>query len=207
MAIFTTPDCVVSFPNVIKGKTTDSGGKQFDITVLFDKSNPDHVAFLKEYRAACEKVLEEMPDSRRPAYPMVGHNKSPIKDADKNENGKGELYATKYPERAGHFFISAATYGDKPNTVQRNSDGSLSAVMDPNKFYSGCICKVNLNPYERKRDDNPGVSNGLNGVMFISDGERIGGGRPSEEDMWGQTASDSTSASSGSGGGEDPFDL
>ena len=206
--MLTTPDVTVSFPDVVKGRETDSGGRQYSVVLLFRKDNKEHMAFLKRYSAACQEVADAMPDKIRPSYKMVGHAKSPIKDADIVENQKGQIVAEAYPEREGCYYISAACYGSKPSTVGLNSNGSIYEILDPSAFYSGAICRANINPYGRTRSDNPGVSNGLNGLMFVRDGERIGGGRPSDEEMWGQ-APKAPEKQEDAGGLDDdnPFDL
>jgi Protein of unknown function (DUF2815). len=52
------------------------------------------------------------------------------------------------------------------------------------KCTGGCWCKVNINPYARKRKTNQGISVGLNGVQKWRDGDRFGRGSYKVDDMF-----------------------
>ena len=58
------------------------------------------------------------------------------------------------------------------------------------EVYSGCFCNVGVNVFAYDIQTGQGgrtrgVTIGLNGVQKVRDGERIGGGRPSAEDIFG----------------------
>lgn len=185
----TTPPVRVSYPTVITPRTFQGGdgAPQYSIVLMFDKKNKEHKAFLKKLNEAAIKVKNEAwpnPDNA-PRIPIVGHDKSPIKDADKNCNGQGVPLHEKNPEYAGHFIVRAASY-DQPAVVDRDK----SEIVAKNKVYGGCMCEVNINPYARKRKENPGISIGLNGVRFWTDGDSFGGSRPDVDDMFGDAESE-----------------
>ena len=178
----TTPAVTVCFPNVFQMRSYKGGTPSYSVRLMFDKSNKEHMDFLKLLAADMKSVLErQWPDeATRPRIPVVGHDKSPIKDGDKNCNGQGIPFKEKNPEVAGHFFFNCSKYTEGLIVVDRNK----AEILNKGDIYSGCKCKVNINAYARTRADNPGVSIGLNGVQKWEDGERIGGGAPSVDEMF-----------------------
>jgi hypothetical protein len=188
----TTPEVVVTFPKVLKPESYQGGKAARSVRILFDKNNTGHMAFLKLFAADMNKVMaDEWPDANdRPRIPVTGHDKSPIKDGDKNCNQQGIPFKEKYPELAGHYFLNASKYvNDKnPTAYIPVVDKNKADILDASEIYSGCICCVNINAYARTRQDNPGISVGLNGIQKRKDGERIGGsGGPSVDDMFEST--------------------
>ena len=185
----TTPEVVVTFPNIFKLKSYQGGTPSKSIRLLFDKNNKVHMDYLKSLVAQMNAVLvEQWPNAdERPRIPMVGHDKSPIKDGDKSCNGQGIPYKEKNPEVVGHYFLTASKYPNEsnPDAALHIVDRNKADILNAGEIYSGCYCKVNLNAYARTRTDNKGISLGLNGVQKIKDGERIGGGGgPSVDDMF-----------------------
>lgn len=197
----TSPIVRIAYPqSLVGGKPTQDGkSNQYGCTILIDKKDAQQMAWLKKLIAECQGVLETgWPDpAKRPRIPLYGHDKSPIKDADKNcKVTTGVPYAESNPEFAGHYIIPANTYGDQPPVVGSN----MQQIMTPGTIKGGDWCRVNVNPYARKRPDNPGISIGLNGVQFIRPGEeRFGGGAPSADQMF--DAIDAPEL----GAGNDPF--
>lgn len=173
----TTPPVRVSYPSVLK---LDKFGKH-SIMLMFDKSNKEQMACLKKVKAMCEKVRDaQWPDeNKRPRIPMVGHDKSPIKDGDKNCDGNGVPLAEKSPEYKGHYVLRAST-GNVIYVVNR----ARQEIVKGAEIYGGCFCKVNINPYTFNHDLNKGVTFGLNGVQKWEDGEPFGKSRPKLDDMF-----------------------
>jgi hypothetical protein len=160
---------------------------------MFDKTNKEHMAYLKTLAAdAASALAEHWPDqAARPKLPFVGTNYlCPVKDGDAATNKEGTLYSEKDPVIKGHYFIGASSQ-NKPAVVNAGN----FPITDANEVYSGCWCEVALNVYTY---DSPGkgVTLGLNGVRKRKDDERIGGGPPSVKDMFGDPMD---------GGAEDPF--
>lgn len=184
MASMTTPPVRVSYPQVFEPRAFQGGTPQYSIVMMFDKSNEVHRQFLGQLKAACEAVLiEAWPDvATRPRIPVFGHDKSPMKDADKNCNQQGIPLSEKNTEYAGHVIVRAASM-DPVVLV----DGAVRPLTDKNAVQGGYWCHVSLNPYARKRKDNPGVSIGLNGVQLVRTDSTFGGGRPAVSDMFGVT--------------------
>lgn len=193
----TSPAVPISYPCLFKpGEKYDT----FSITLMIDKKNPEAMAYMKSLYGDAKSALEEhFPDAAtRPRHPIAGHDKSPIKDGDKNNNNKGIPLRESNPEYAGHWIIRATRQSSQgpPLVVDPNNQ----EVMSQRKIYGGCVCKVNMNAYTFESEKNSGVTFGLNGVKFVEDGEPLGSSRQSVEEMFG-------GASAGSGGGsdDDPF--
>lgn len=180
----TTPPIRVSFPTLFTPRSIGDGAPSYSIVAMFDKKSVEQMAYLKSFKQACDKILtEEWPDpATRPRIPTMGHDKSVIKDGDTALNQQGVPLSEKNPEYAGHYIVRAATYSSPPIVV--GPGGASDVIVDKNKVYGGCWCQVNMNPYARKRKDNPGISCGLNGVQFVRNGDSFGGGRPQADDMF-----------------------
>ena len=177
----TTPPVRVSFPTVFKPRGFQNSDPKYSVTMMFDKTDDTHMAALTKVRKEAEAVLEDKwPDpEKRPRIPIVGHDKSPIKDGDKSCNQQGVPIVEKNKEYAGHFIIRAAS-ASKPPVVDRG----MEEIVDTNMIYGGCYCKINFNAYAYDVQTNKGVTFGLNGVQFWDDGDAFGGGRRSVGDMF-----------------------
>lgn len=174
----------------------DGGDPKYGVTLLIAKNDPAQMAFLKQIHQDAKEALEEAWSdvATRPRIPIIGDTYSIIKDGDKTTDKNGVPYKVKNPEYVGHYFIRTANR-NRPAVVDRNRQ----EILDPEKVYSGCTCKVNLNVYSYQGKTSKGITCGLNGVQFWADGERIGGGRPSLESMF-----DAAPPAAGTAGG-DPF--
>ena len=185
----TTPPVRVSYTNAVftPRAITPGADPKYSIVLLFDKSNKEQMACLKALHAAAQAAHDEKwPDkTKAPRIPIIGHDKSCIKDADKNADGQGVPLAEKNPEYAGHYIIRAGSKS-RPVVVDQNRQ----ELLDKEAVYGGCWCKVNINPYAYSGTENKGVTFGLNGVQFWKDGERFGSGRPRVEDMFEAAGSD-----------------
>ena len=58
-------------------------------------------------------------------------------------------------------------------------------IIDPAEFYSGCYGKASVNLFPYSNSGNKGIGCGLNGVQKIADGEPLGGGRETADQMFG----------------------
>jgi hypothetical protein len=195
MKMATSPVVRVSYPSVFTPRSVNGGEAKYSITLMFDKKNPEHIKFLKEVLVpeATKALVDKWPDeTKRPRIPIAGHDKSPIKDGDKNCDQQGVPLHEKNPEYAGHWIVRAGSKEQKP-VVDRNRQ----ELMDKGKIYGGCFCKVNLNAYAFSGELNKGVTFGLNGVQFWADGDSFGGGRMKIEDMFDAAGADDPSNYSG----------
>ena len=104
--------------------------------------------------------------------------KTTLKDADKDTNQDGELFAEKWPETAGHYIINLSTRV-KPQVV----DADMQPIIDPSEVYSGCYGRVSMNFFAYNNNGNKGISAGLNNVQKLEDGEPLGGTTSAESDF------------------------
>ena len=179
--------------NLYEAQAVSGGAPKFGVRVLFDKKNPEHMKYLKTLAAdAASAIAEHWPDeSKRPVLALVGNNyDSPIKDGDKAVNKNGRPYYEKEPEVKGHYFIGPRSK-NKPAVV----DAGNLPIGDQSLVYPGCWAEVAMNVYTYDTPSN-GVTIGLNGVRKRKDDERIGGGPPAIDEMFGDPVA---------GGAEDPF--
>ena len=179
----------IDFPNVftpqkaMNAKPEEPG--TYNLSLLFDKSNAQHVEQLNKLIAACDQVLlESWPsEATRPRIPHIGQQNSPVKDGDIWVNTSNIPQKEKYPQYAGHYIIRVARGAalGAPHVV----DMARNPILDQGQIYSGAWCYVNINPYKRENAQNPGISIGLNGVQKYAEGERLGGGGlPAVESMF-----------------------
>lgn len=110
---------------------------------------------------------------------------SPLRDGDE-EKGEDEVY------RGTTFFSANST--KKPGVVGPD----LKPIMDMDDIYPGCIIRASVNFFAYDYKGKKGVSAGLQNVMKVRDGERIGGGSNAETDFAGYQP-----ASSGASGSDD----
>jgi hypothetical protein len=197
----TTPPMRISYPQIFTPRAFEDGGTpRFSVILMVDKTDKEHMAFVKQLYQDLDAVRKEhWPDeAKRPRNALMGETKSPIKDGDKTVDTNGIPLSEKNPEYAGHYIITASATR-KPAVVNRN----LHEVIDPNVVYGGCRCKVNVNAYSFDVRANRGATVGLNGVQFWDGGEPFGGGRPPVEDMFDAAPNGSDNPDNYDGG--DPF--
>ena len=178
-----TPPLRINFPWVFNKKISqDSGREYYACQIDFDKTNAIHMNFLKDFVAAVNQVLaQQWPDeATRPRIPIVGHERSVVRDGDTACKSDGTPLAEKYPELAGHYLINCTCYNSTIVVV----DKTMQDIIDPGEIYSGAICKANIQPYARTRANNPGISVQLNGLQKWEDGDRIGGAPLAASDMF-----------------------
>ena len=177
-----SPICRQSFCKVITAEAAkDSDQKYWQTTAMLDKKNQEHVSWMKELDAAYKAFLaEKFPDPKtRPNIPMIGHQKSPVKDGDTATDSNGFLLKEKYPEYEAHWLVRAAAKDvgkRRQHPVVRNTktNGAWDLVVDDSEVYSGCWGSILINLYWRKIPSNPGVSLGLQGFQKTRDDEPFG---------------------------------
>jgi len=186
MTITTCPVRIL-YPEVFEWVEYE-GNLSKSVRMLFNKKEKKQMDSLKAIKAEYDAFMEsEYPDSaKRPRIPFTGHAKSPVQDVDKDTNSTGVPLLEKYPEAAaGHFMMKVSKWKNSKAGDLIVVDQGNQKIMDSSKIYSGCWCEVNINAYKRMKQENPGISFGLNGVRFARDDEQIGG-TPSADAMFGQ---------------------
>ena len=152
----------VSYVHLDKPQAFDDGGEaKYSVTFLIPKKHPD-VERVKGlindiYKANKESVFNKV-SLTSPNF----HN--PLRD--------GDEYLDEHPDNLecrGCYFVKAAS---KSQPAVYGSD--KQEILDLDEVYSGCYCRGVIVgwPFNNKAK---GISFFLNSVMFIKDGERLGG--------------------------------
>jgi hypothetical protein len=188
----TSPEVRVSYAYVFEPRANgdDDEKKKCSITLMLDKTNPEHKKFVEKYHQALKDTMaKHWPDPRtRPRNKLIGDTYSPIKDGDTTVNKNGIPLKETDPYYEGHWLIRASNV-KKPRVV-RIINNKLHKIQDTEVVYGGCWCQVNINPYTFEIPKGSGVTNGLNGVLFTKDDEPFGSSIASAEEMFGYESAD-----------------
>lgn len=148
---------------------------RYSVTILIPKSDKRTLAKIeKAFAAAAEAGKAKHFGGKIP-----GNLKNTLHDGD------DEADLERNPEYAGHMYMALSSK-QRPGVV----DASLNPVMDPTQVYSGCYGRVSMNAFAYSGEQK-GLSFGLDNVMFIEDGEPLGGVKTRAEDDFAEFADDS----------------
>lgn len=104
--------------------------------------------------------------------------KTTFKDADKDTDQDGNIFAEKWEYTAGHYIINVSSK-NQPQVV----DAARNPIINPVEFYSGCYGRASINFFAYNNNGNKGVSAGLNNLQKLEDGEGLGGFTSAEQDF------------------------
>jgi len=149
---FITPEATASYVHVFSPAETPSGTMKYSVSLLFPKDKTDMGPMKKAIQAAAaEKWGQKIPKRLR----------NPIRDGDEKDQ----------EEYHGCWFINANANEDRrPKVVGPD----LQLIIDPDEFYSGCVCRASINFYGYDTAGNIGVGAGLNSLMKVRDGDPLG---------------------------------
>lgn len=205
----TTGEFRASFAHVFEprpGMKRDDGTiskPRFTLTMMFDKSNPDHMATVDRMKKAAEAAaFDRWPDG------PPRNLRSPFKDGDTDVlEISGKLRKEKYPEQAGHIIVEAWSTS-RPKVV----DQDMNEILDREAFYSGAYGRASVNFYTyggEGTDRMPGVNCGLLNIQKLKDGKPFGFRSRPEDDFekvakedadWGDSGGESAASKPASGG-------
>ena len=83
------------------------------------------------------------------------------------------------------MFLNAKS-NSKPGIV----DADLNEILDPDEVYSGCYGRASINLYPYDFNGNRGIGAGLNTIQKLKDDDRLGGGRATTEEDFGDDYDD-----------------
>jgi hypothetical protein len=147
----------IADPDELQGKDGKPYNKYSVLMMLERNDSPEYSALIEAIDKALETTAKEQKTKRV---------KSPVKEADDYE------YAGSYP---GGVNISAWSY-DEPDIIDTRKNR-----VKPEDVYSGCYLRavVEPNSYSFKDDStgmrSVGVNLRLKALMFVEDGENLGG--------------------------------
>ncbi len=171
----TTGVGTISFPHVFSStaSTNDKGETVYDLQFIIPKSQREDV------RAILLAIREVGQAKWGDNWKKV---RAPLRDGDAEKDElteDGSTKGDKYPERAGCYFMNARS--KRPVGVY---DRQRNVIDNPDALYAGCKGKIAVSFYAYSTQGNNGIGVSLNGVQKISDGDSIGGGKPSVESMF-----------------------
>jgi len=164
-----------SFVNVFEARTYGEGQiPKYSVMLLIPKTDVATIDRIKKaIDAAAQKGLVTKFGGKLPAI-----LKTTLKDADKDTNQDGELFADIWPYAAGHYLLNVSSK-NPPQIV----DAELNPITNPAEFYSGCYGRASINFFAFNNNGNKGISAGLNNLQKLEDGEPLGGFTTAEQDF------------------------
>ena len=145
-------------------KAPGSDTAKFSVSVIIDKND---TTTLSRINSAID-AAKEVGKTSKWGGKIPAKLKTPLRDGDEERPDD--------PAYAGKYFFNCSS-NRKPGIV----DTDFNDILDPDEVYSGCYAKVNVNFYPFDTNGNRGIAAGLNHVMKVADGERLGGGGISVE--------------------------
>lgn len=164
-----------SFVNVFEARAFGEGQEpKYSVMLLIPKSDIGTIERIKKaIDAAAQKGLSTKFGGRLPAV-----LKTTLKDADKDMDQDGEIFADKWDYTAGHYIINVSSK-NQPQIV----DAQLNPIINPIEFYSGCYGRASINFFAYNSNGNKGISAGLNNLQKLEDGEPLGSMTTAEQDF------------------------
>ena len=150
----------MSYAHVFTPFSSDEANeKKYSVALVFPKSNK---ALVKRINAAVEAAIQKGMakefGGKKPA-----NLKMPLRDGDEKENDEEGVYSN-------CWYINASSK-TKPKII----DEKGNPILTEEGFYSGCYGKASINFYPFAKKGSKGVAAGLNNLLFLEDGEPLGG--------------------------------
>lgn len=179
--VIITPEFLGSYVTLVKPRAIEADKEpKYSINMVLKKKLPTTIAFLKKLEASFNASMIEKLGK---ALPFASCKHYPVRDGDK-PNEDGEIN-----EITKGCWVVYASANFKPNSLDRRGQKLLSE----DQLYSGAIYVAAITTWAWKHPTGgKGVSINLDNVLKMRDGERIGGGRPAEQDFAGLIDPDAT---------------
>jgi hypothetical protein len=168
--------------HLFKAQEKESGGKQFNVTLLFPKTTD--ISALQDL--ALKAAVDEWGDKAK-EMAKNGLIKSPFLDGD-SKQGMSQKTGERHPGYEGCTFIRAVSGEEyKPKVF----DQKRNPIMSAEDLYSGCYGYAVVNAFTWENAKNgKGISFGISLVQKAKDGERLGGGGGADPDKYLETIAD-----------------
>lgn len=164
-----------SFVNVFEARAFGEGQTpKYSVMLLIPKTDVGTLSRIrKAIDAAAQKGLSSKFGGKMPAV-----LKNTLKDADKDTNQDGEVFADLWDYTKGHYILNVSSK-NAPQIV----DAERNPIIDPTEFYSGCYGRASINFFAFNNNGNKGISAGLNNLQKLEDGEPLGGFSTAAQDF------------------------
>ena len=161
-----------SYAHLFEKTSVNGGNPHYSCSFLIRKDDTKSVNAVKAaIKAAYDEGINTLKGTAKTA-PSFESLKSPLRDGDQEFPDR--------PEYKGCYFINANNYNRKPTVI----DSEFKPIDDPEEVYSGMYCKAHCNAYAFNRGVNKGIAFGLEHVMKVADGERLGGSYTSVQEAF-----------------------
>jgi hypothetical protein len=157
MAVKLSPTGRVSFPSVFKPTAMEQGkDPKFQITLIFDKADPETQKLLAEMKAAAGEAVKKRWPNGAPS-----NLRNPFRDGNEKFEEKG------WVEFKDKIFVKFSASEDRPPQVV---DGGKRTITEASgQFYPGCWARVSYTCYAYDASGNKGVAFGLCNIQKIRD--------------------------------------
>ncbi|AQY50485.1 phage-associated protein [Listeria weihenstephanensis FSL R9-0317] len=168
MAKVVTGKVRFSYAHVFEPWSGEEGQpKKYSVCLIIDKSD-------KKTLKAINKAIEELKEDERALATWGGKKapkslKLPLRDGDDEREEQEEFEDT--------FFLNANS-NRAPEVI--NKQGRI--LEDEEDFYSGCYGRASVNLFAYNSNGSKGIAVGLNNLLFLEDGEPLGGTRTSAKE-------------------------
>jgi hypothetical protein len=177
---FVTPEIVCSYPALFEAEDPfNSGQPKYSLSIPISKDDKESLSQIQQcmINAAVNKWGEKAKSLKGLALPLT--------DSDTSNRDEDPVYANTY------YFNAKSN--KRPGVV----DQALKPVMDEEEVYPGCIVRASMSFYGYDFNNKKGIAVGLQNVMKVRDGERIGGGSRAEDDFSEFATTQSSNADAG----------
>ena len=161
---FVTGKVRFSYAHVFQPAETPNGTMKYSVSILIPKTDKDTITRFN-------KAFEDT----KAANAAVWGGTVPKMLKGGLRDGDAEKDDATY---AGHYFINANS-NEKPGVV----DADLNPILDQSEFYSGCYGRASITLYPYDTSGSKGIAAGLNNVLKLEDGDKLGGATSAAEDF------------------------
>ncbi len=160
----------LSYAKLFNPKAFEEGGaERFEATFLFDPSNPDHNAKIKEIKQTARALMTE----------AFGEDFDPRELRNRVCFGEGNK-KDKVPDGYKDMVFLNSANTTRPAVANRR--GEPVAEGDENAPYSGCFVNATVTFWAQNNKYGKRINANLRGVQFVRDGEAFGRAPISAED-------------------------
>ena len=154
-----------SYASLWEPKSINGGKPKYSVSLIISKDDTETVNAVKAAIQAAYEKGEAKLRGKSSMVPSLDSIRTPLRDGDL-ERPDNEVYA-------GCYFLNANS-DSAPQIV----DANLNVITNRDEVYSGVYGRVSVTMYAYNANGNRGIACALNNLQKVSDGARLGGGKP-----------------------------
>lgn len=171
----------LSYAYLFSPYENEDGSKSYCAHGIFAKSTPNYAKMIDALKRAATAGWPEVPPEQK-IKELVGKNKICLYNGDTMKPGVDGY--------AGVYYVSANA-ARRPRIVATINGVNEDIPVDhPKAPYSGCYANLIIGVWPQKNRWGQRINAQLQGVQFVNDGDRFGGGRVADLNEFGVVASD-----------------